>query len=496
MTSPSAVTTQTLELIKQAYANPQQGVQKAFNQALNLVWFDLEPAAKLLFPVLTPLRNMIPRVQGEGGKSTNWKAITGINTSLISPGVSEGNRNAPVITSEQDFLALYAGLGLEDFETWEAEYASKNFDNIKALMSQNLLSATMIAEEQVILGGNASVSGGGIALGTPATPVLSQAANANGTLGAITISVKVVALTLDGFQRASIAGGVVQTIARTNADGSSDTVNGGSSNKSAAGTLALSANQTVTAKVTAIKGAVAYAWYWGVAGSELLGAITTVNTVSFFAAATGTQNASAITADCSLNSLVFNGLLSTSLSTNGYWQSLDGAPLTTDNSGGLVEIDAAFQSFWDNFRLSPTMMLMNSQEIRNVTKKVIAAGGGSLFQFNVQPGATAGTAQALQLTAGSVVGSYLNKFTMNGGQVVPIMLHPNVPPGLIVFYCDRIPYPMSRVPSVLRIKTRREYYAIEWAFRSRKYEQGVYCDELLENYVPFAFGAIGNILNG
>ena len=46
-----------------------------------LTFYDLEVGAKLLYPVLTPLRNAIPRVSGKGGIQANWRAITAINTS-------------------------------------------------------------------------------------------------------------------------------------------------------------------------------------------------------------------------------------------------------------------------------------------------------------------------------------------------------------------------------------------------------------------------------
>jgi hypothetical protein len=285
-------TQKTLELVEKMKS--QQIAEKAYNTSLGLLWYDLEPLAKVLYPVITPLRNMIPRVPADGGNATNWKAITGLDTTNEAVGVSEGNRGSVITTAETDFTAPYRGIGTEDYETWEAEYGSKNFDNLRALMGLGLLNKLMLSEERVILAGNGS---DGIALGTPATPALARTAAQGGTLGAITISVIVVALTLDGYNRATIAGGVKQTISRTNADASSDTVNGGSSNKSAAQTLALTAADSVTATVTAIKGAYAYAWYWGTAGNELLGAITTVNAVTFLAAAAGTQNASAITAD-------------------------------------------------------------------------------------------------------------------------------------------------------------------------------------------------------
>ena len=59
-----------------------------------LTYYDLEAGAKLLFPVLTPLRNSIPRVSGKGGVQAAWRAITAINSSGLRIGVSGGNRGA------------------------------------------------------------------------------------------------------------------------------------------------------------------------------------------------------------------------------------------------------------------------------------------------------------------------------------------------------------------------------------------------------------------
>src|SRR3984893_14124001 len=62
------------------------GLEKAstFSQSASatsgLTFYDLELGAKFLYPVLTPLRNMIPRVSGKGGIQAAWRAITAMNT--------------------------------------------------------------------------------------------------------------------------------------------------------------------------------------------------------------------------------------------------------------------------------------------------------------------------------------------------------------------------------------------------------------------------------
>ena len=43
-----------------------------------------------------------------------------------------------------------------------------------------------------------------------------------------------------------------------------------------------------------------------------------------------------------------------------------------------------------------------------------------------------------------------------------------------------------------QVRTRQEYYQIEWPLRTRMYEYGVYADELLQGMFMPAFGMITN----
>jgi hypothetical protein len=349
----------TLALFKQAQLTPVQSeLQKAstFAQPSSAIsginYYDLEIGAKKLYPVLTPLRNEIPRVSGRGGIQANWRAITAINTSNVRAGVSAGNRGGVIAVTTADYIAVYRGLGLEANVDFEADYAAENFDDVRAIAAMTLLESMMIQEEQLILGGNNS-----IALGTTPTPTLTTATT-GGSLAAATYSVIVVALTAEGFFNASVAGGIQAAISRTNADASTDAFGGGAAKKSNAATqVTTGATSTVTASVAAVNGAVAYAWFWGLAGSEVLGAITSTNSLVITATATGTQTAASLgTADNSQNALVFDGLLSQIFKSgsNSYVATMPtgvagtGSPLTSDSAGGIVEIDVALKSFWDN----------------------------------------------------------------------------------------------------------------------------------------------------
>jgi hypothetical protein len=508
---PNQVTQETVALIKQSQSQPNAELAKAWTQSGSAIQgitaYDLEAPAKKLYPVITPLRNRIPRVSGKGGIQANWRGITGINTGTGTgvggwsiAGVSGGNRGGVISTTTANYIAAYAGLGLEDTVTFEADYAAETFDDVKALAVEGLLRSLMIQEEKVILGGNASIALGQISSITKSTSTAGGAIT-GATGGAKTIYYQVAPLTLEGYLNASVANGVPKTWTRTNADGSTETIYGGSGKASAEASQACGTatdTNTVNLNWAAVNGAVAYAVYWDTtSASEKLGAIVTINSYVITSnTASGTDTPQTAT-DCSQNSLVFDGLLSQIFKSgsNAYVAVQPtgtvgvGTPLTADSAGGIVEIDAALKSFWDNYRLSPTDIYVNAQELMNISKKVLGATSTSAqrFTFNVDQGVIAG---------GTLVRSYLNKFAMDGAVEIPIRLHPNLPAGTILFYCDRLPYPLSNVTNVVQVRTRRDYYQIEWPLRSRKYEYGIYCDEVLQNYFTPAFGVITNVANG
>jgi hypothetical protein len=496
-------TADSLAKIREAQQRPitDEVLGKAFAQSnsatTGLTYYDLQDGALALYPVVTPLRNKIARVGAGRGIQANWKAVTGINVNALAVGVSEGNRGGVMATSTADYMAAYRGLGLEDYVTFEADYAADGFTDLKALAAQGLLRALMIGEEKVILGGNTSV-----ALGTTPQPTLSDVTTGGSLAANTAFSVICAALSLDGYLTGSVAGGIRGAVSRSNADGSSDSYGGGAAKLSTNRTVTTAndgnATHQIAATVAAVKGAVAYAWFWGTAGSEVIGAITTINSVAITAAAAGTQTAASLgSSDNSTNALVFDGLLAqiAKSGSNAYIATQPtgtagtGTPLTADGVGGVVEIDAALQAFWDNYRLSPTTIWVSSQEQKNITKKVLAGSANAAQRFII-------ASDAGQIQGGDLVTSYLNKFSMDGAKSIAVRPHPNLPPGTILFDTDMLPYPLSGVANVLQMRMRRDYYQIAWPIKARRYEYGVYCDGVLQNYFPPAFGVITNIGNG
>ena len=486
-------TEDTLALMKAALGTDD--VSKSITTASGLVAFDLQAPAKNLYPVFTPLRNNIPRVPGGTGVATNWRVVNSIvGSGFDNAGwIPEGQRSGRMSYSTAPKAANYVTIGEEDSVTFEAVNAGKSFEDVRASMAVRLLQKMMLKEENSILGGNGSLQ-----LGICGNATLSAGASAGATLPAATYSVIVVALTQEGYYNSSLSAGVATTKTVTGADGQTYQINGGSGNKSASVIQAVTLGQALTASVTPVQGAAGYAWFIGTAGNEKLERITTVSSTVFASALTNgaRQAATAITADCSANpGLAFDGLLTVALNpaNQAYVQTLTaGATLTASGRGSVVEIDTMLRSMWDNYQLSPTVLYVNSQEQTSITNKVIGSSNGSLLRFNTEG------KDPYAIVAGGVVTSYFNPYMPNGGQIIPVKIHPKVPPGMVVGYCENLPiyYQNNEVQNVAEIKCRQDYYQIDWPVRTRQYETGVYVEEVLAIYATFAIGVICNITAG
>lgn len=464
-----------------------------------LVSYDLQAPAKNLYPVLTPLRNSLPRVPGAGDTATRWKVIRAIvGSGYDSIGfVPEGQRAGRMSYTATPALASYATMGEEESVTFEAESAGRNFEDVRATAAIRLLQKMMLKEEDAILGANNS-----IALGTPSAPSVSSVGT-GGTIAAGTYNVIAVALAYTAWRVATVsATGVPTQQTVTGSDGQTFTLNSGTSNKSAATSTGAITGTTnvINGSVTPVVGAVAYAWFAGTAGNETLQAITTTNSVSLTSLSTGNQNASAITADYSQNALGFDGLLSWAMNpANGAYVNTfptgtagTGTFMTASSRGSINEIDTAFRRMWDLYRVSPDVIYVNAQEYQNILAKVLNSTSGPLLRFNTQ------SREPYAIFAGGSIEAYFNPFAANGGYKVPILIHPTLPPGTILFWTQNLPvqYQNNEVPQVAEIHLHRDYYEIDWPLRTRAYEMGVYAEEVLAVYAPFAFGVLNNIGNG
>lgn len=466
-----------------------------------LTSYDLQTPAVELVPVVTPLRNWIPRVKGAGDTATHWKAVTGINTGNLTPGVAEGNRNAYSTTGVSNLSASYKALGFDDVMTWEAQYAAFKFTDLPADTQRRLLLSLMISEEQVLFGGQ-----GTWGLGTTPTPTVTA-----GTAGSLPAStayvVYCVALTMEGLllaggyqaigsTAAAVIGPLQQTVSRTGAGSSSaDTVNGGTAQPSASGTATTGSGvgvNSIVASVTPVAGAAGYAWYMGTnAGTARLAAITALAQVTITVAPTASQLFSALAStDYSQNSTEFDGLtaLLAKSGSGSLIQAGTGSAITSDGAGGIAEMNTFFANMYKTWKTGPTDAWCSSNMAVTIDKLIVGNSGAPIFLATAD-GSSGPKSGSNNFRRPGRVSTILNK--ANNSEV-DLHVHPNCPDGMILFTSSKVPFPSFGRGNPVEVHYQRDYHAIDWLPTRRAYEYGIYTNETLALYAPGVFGLMHN----
>src|SRR6266852_6987938 len=131
------ITQESLELLKGALAKPDDVLAKSISTNSGLLAFDLQAPAKNLYPFVTPIRNVMPRIGGGTGTATNWRQVNAIiGSGFDSMGwVPEGQRSGQMTYSTATKLATYVTIGEEDAATYEAISAGLHFEDIQARMT-------------------------------------------------------------------------------------------------------------------------------------------------------------------------------------------------------------------------------------------------------------------------------------------------------------------------------------------------------------------------
>ena len=437
--------------------------------------------AKQLVPFASPLRNIIPRRISNTGTSTHWKAITDIAAAGKATTL-EGVRGNGMNYTVADKLASFKVVGLQDAVTFEAEAAGRNFQDVKATATTNLLLKLMTEEEKIILGGNTT------SLGSVATPTATATTNAASTISAATYSVKVAALTLVAANRVvtnmQVANMTGLNVAAT--DGSGNVVSGaydGVTAASTAASVAVSSGESITATVTPVKGALAYAWFVGTAGSETLQIVTTNSAVELTALVTG--GSAAPTADGSGDPLAFDGIIPQIINGGGLYYDLANSQLTA-SAGGIAELDEINSRLFNQYKNGATRYLVSEQLAKDITSAIVKNNGAPTLFVN--------NGEKNDITGNYMVKRYVNK--SYGGENISIEVHPWLPNGTMVVMCDRVPYPNANIPSVLEMECGYDYRQLEYARTSPKYEFEVRTYEALKHYFPACQAIITNVKAG
>jgi hypothetical protein len=374
-------------------------------------------------------------------------------------------------------MAAFKVLGLQDAVTFEAEAAGRNFQDVKATASTNLLLSLMQEEERYILGGNHT------SLGTVSAPT-ATADTTGGSIAAGTYAVKVAAMTLVAANRVvanqQIAGLVLGVPAT---DSMGQAISGATDGVTAAST-ATSVTTTGTTSmlklsVAPVTGALAYAWFV----DDVLQIVSTNSYVELTKLVTG--GSAAPTADGSGDANAFDGIIPQIIAGGGIYMDMANSQLTA-SQGGIEELDEINSRLFNQFKNGATRYLVSEQLAKDITSAIVKNNGAPTLFVN--------NGEKNDITGNYMVKRYVNK--SYGGQNISIEVHPWLPNGTMVVMCDKVPYPNANIGSVLEIECGYDYRQLEYARTSPKYEFEIRTYEALKHYFPACQAILTNVKAG
>ncbi len=481
MTTAQQEILKTLEAYKAGGA-PQIGllspdIIKDWNIATGFQAYNLQPVALLMFPQLTPIRNMTARVQGKG-KKAEYKGVTALNNTNLQGFVAEGSAASLVQTTTVDITATYKSFALGDKVTFESQWSGVGFTDVKALAVTNLLRAAMIAEENAIIFGqsngaaNATEQAPGAAGQSP-QPTLA-ATGADGSISFGTYYIKQTVVTGMGESTPSTA--VSQSV----------------------GT---SQHLTITPVFPTTQPVIGFKFYWSSSSGGTYSEIKAAD-ISGGAKSNGTLpggslawytngdainvltltggNAAPPVSDGSASANAFNGI---------YPQMWGGSGATLTNAAGALTttlINNMFKSLWNNAKADPDAVWCNAQE--SIKLNGITLGNGTPYYLVVDN--TAGA------TANFRVARLTNPVT---GSEVPVRVHPTSPQGTMLFLSSKLPgwYVPTDVPSVWEMDLPQDYVEIDYPPNQSNpfWQVEVRFYGALKLYIPGLQGALYGINN-
>lgn len=523
------------EIVKaQGMKLAKDATTQGITTGLGFNFYDLRAPAYFLDPVYTPILDSTPRwdkVNAGYGVQPNWKAYTSIDATNVFPMVSEGNINAYSSFTEKNYSAPYVTLGSDDFVTYESMSASEGYTDALGDAKMAQLLRFRRNQERTYLGGASTTGANGnpLQLGTTNTPT--GVLTANGTNNATNLptgsyaAAYCIALNYRAATNPTntVTAGLTFTYTRTNADGSQDTINGGTAIVSAASNVVgptVTGTKNIQFSVVPKAGEWGYAWYVQKSGSSftpapgsavLTGITVGISAFTYTGQTQGTQaaNATGTGNDYSTNALDMDGILtiasnsnySTGLATWSYPSSssvtvlnggvdLHGAGLTNGGMvGSITEIDNVLFAIQQSTLTSPTKIYLSTDQVNGFTKAfMVGSTGSTAINFFFPNGGQGGGGLAVE----THIAKYHNRFALSGGAFVDVIHHPYLPAGTILFDVDTLgpAYGHSRMGETRGVFVRRDTYGIEFAQTSRKVPFGVFSEEVLAVKTPNILGYI------
>src|SRR5665213_2728127 len=438
-----------------------------------------------LVPVNVPARNntsAFPRTTaGEGSQTAVWRSLLNINSKQSDAAVGLDFAGSLTKFDEQDCFAPYKPLAKAGRVTLDAVAVARNYADALAVAELQTLNQLFIDQDLHIINSQNWSLGKGSALAAPTCV-------AKITGGTLHKSVKWEV----GYAARSGANYFI----------------GGNTELSKKTIVETITEETcsISATIPAVKGAVAYDWYFGVDGEELYYYTTTTTgkvtfttkpaaaaalpTLPLLSAAEPPKTAKLlgerVEKDTSFSSKWYNGVIASTLVDNG------GAAITATGSSIPVP-DEVNDAIWASVQLSPTAYMVNSAQADEISKACLENNTAVTFLPPTDQDARS------NLAGGGYIGRYINKAA--GGVPVSIEVHPHVAPGTIIARTDRVPFPGSNIGPVYEVRCQYDTMRFDYAANYEpavegggpRYDFEIRSMETLVNRAPVTQAVVSNI---
>ena len=487
---------QLAEAFNSLAADLGKNISVAAPLATGIVPFDLLAPSRLIYPVYSPMRNKLPRTQGQG-TSRRVKVFTGISGSHTGGqgvvnwaipefpggggmGVAQWPNQLPASGAQTavDVNIPYRFHGLTESLSWLAQFAGQGFEDIAALANLILLQEAMLAEEHSILEGSHQN------LVAPAAPSLTAKA-ATSSETAIT---------------GPVSGQNVYV--RTTA-----TNFFGETTVSATAFTAWTTGQTIDVTITPTAGAASYniyTTYGTVAGTfylvaqnvgarkyTLQGVLPTGGTTPPSAdTGTGSANEHDGMLDV-LDGYVSAGTYPAAGYSGGYINQSVGTTLTT------AALADAFAGLWNNsstsntslsggFRADPAELIGEGLDFSNYAINVLtqAAGGQQAYQLRIDQD------EIGSITTGAAISQIQNPITRS---MVKMVVHPYLQQGNALLLTYNLPQSFSNVTNAWEVCNVQDYISISWPVIDVTFRYSLFLYGALIGVAPQFSGRIGGL---
>lgn len=492
MENVQQITRETLAKVQAALkgVNADPSLKKSITTATGVTGLNMEAGLHQIVPLLTALRQSIPRKTVPGSSAIQWKQLTALG--FPDPATTKGAAGPLFTTTTASKSAAYKVVALRGQVDREAQAESETFEDARALEQANCLLGHQKLEEIQILGGNIT------ALAAAANPA-AVGTSTGGSIGAATYFAKVAPITIPAYNRtaqdtpldydgtdAKLAG-----VSHTSADIDVTASGNGIGPLSAEATTGALSGSTNKIKITwdPVPGAGAYLVFVGTVTGNAnlkLEAIVTQSSVTLTSLGAGGLLASTLV-DTSASTLHYDGILASTIAGGGYIKYVNGK--LTGSNGEVLEIQDAFAYLWRTKKVGAFRILVAGDDQRTLTRL-----GISQNSLNIVVGAD-GSGRSM-ITMGGRVGKIMNSVS---GFECPVEVMPWLPSGMIMILPLEMPYNSANVREPFDMVFA--YDVEQWEYSSTPTTGPVWgfemrCEGVLRPKFPAGCGILANIFKG